>query len=301
MNANRPEGDQAMSNERETHRSVKGRSSALALAAAVVTQISLKYFLGVSWFWSIVAGLGVLLAPGLNNVLRKKVASMIWEKGPTWAIGNLRPLDLKSSEPFRRRAGRSHSSGTLMSPLARESLAVWMNNRRFRLGDRMDTEALAGAGFGEASSVIRVRAQALWDQVLMVSNQCNARSFGGELNVVTMKGKSPTASDFDVTGYVTAFLFFARLDPERPLGSVELERIVIVLAGGRFMLDAVTTTFGKLATEMLGPPQVGSRGQRIWQAGEIFLVCEEEQWKEIKRTTFTWTSETLSLRRQDEN
>jgi hypothetical protein len=140
----------------------------------------------------------------------------------------------------------------------------------------------------------KCRHGALYYQALVVSKDCNVRAFGHQLNIVTMKGKDSTTSDFDLTGYVTAFLFFTRLDSERSTGR-QLQRIVIVLAGGDFMLNHVTANFVKFATEFFGPSEAGSRGQHIWRAGDCFLVCEEEQWKAIRRTTFTRTSETLSL------
>jgi hypothetical protein len=81
----------ATSNEKETQSGLNDQGRIIAFAAAVVT-VSLKHFLGVSWFWSIAAGFGVLLVPGLHNMLRKKLVSMIWQAGPTWAIGNLHRL-----------------------------------------------------------------------------------------------------------------------------------------------------------------------------------------------------------------
>jgi hypothetical protein len=110
----------------------------------------------------------------------------------------------------------------------------------------------------------KCRHGALYYQALVVSKDCNVRAFGHQLNIVTMKGKDSTTSDFDLTGYVTAFLFFTRLDSERSTGR-QLQRIVIVLAGGDFMLNHVTANFVKFATEFFGPSEAGSRGQHIWR------------------------------------
>lgn len=266
---------------------------AFFILPAVLVQFSLKFYLGVSWFWSITAALIVLLVFKLLAGLKKWAGSKVMEAGPTWAFGNLPPLDLKSSEQFIGRAAPSRRHGSSMPQIYCETLAVYINKRRFALDDRMDVEALALAGFDEGGSVARVQARALPDQSLLVSKHCVAQSFGGEFTVVTlMNTKNPNSATADTT----AFLFFSKLDTERPLGRVKLERIVIVVAGGPDMLDHVTKNFIQLASEMFGKPLSGSRGQRLWRAGENFLVCEQEKWKALKRTTFTWTSEELAIR-----
>jgi hypothetical protein len=247
-----------------------------------------------SLLWPIVIGLAGLLVFGLLRRLLRAARDSLLEAGPTWLFGNLPPLDVKSRSASNP-TGRPPSGGGVGSLRQgpRDSLSVFINQQDFTVGDRFAIDKLFPAGFDEAGSVVRVQAGALPHQTLLVATHCVARSFGGEFTVAPlMRGKDPSPASADST----AFLYFAKPDPARPLELGRLERITVVVAGGYLMLNAVTKRFAQLASEMFGGPLSGSRKQRIWRAGDRFLVCEEEEWKDLRRATFIWTSEELATR-----
>jgi hypothetical protein len=249
--------------------------------------------LGFPWLWSIVIGLAVLLVIGLVVELPRVARSYFLEAGPTWALGNLPPLELRSRVASGRGTWRaSGRDGGSMPQPPRDGLAVHINGQAFSLGDRFQIDKLFPANFGEGGSVDRVRAGALPHQTMLVAKHCVAKAFGGEFAVAPlMRGKGPSPAMADTT----AFLFFAKPDPAGPLEPSGLERITIVMAGGGLALTTVTRHFAALASEMFGEPLVRPRGQRIWKAGDVFLLCDEEEWKGLRRTTFVWTRESLDI------
>ena len=275
--------------ERPSTRRFGAAIAGISLLVAVLVQLSLRFYLGFSWFWSIVIGVAVLIVIGLLAALPVLTYTYAREAGVIWVFGNLRPLDLRNlAEPSRTAARTSGRPARPMPHDWRETLSVQINTQSFSLGGPFDAEKLFFANFEKAGSVARVRAAALPGQTMLIANQCVVRTFGDEF-IVTPLAKGDISSP--VTSDTTAFLFFAEPDPSRPIAPIGLERITIVVAGGWLTLDLVTKRFVDLASELFGEPHRGSRGQRIWHAGDLCLVCEVEQYKELHRSTFIWTTE----------
>ncbi len=262
------------------------------VVAAALVQVSLKFYWGFSWIWSIVIGLSLLFAVGLLAVLVKIRRSFHLETGITWIFGDLPPLDLRSRDaPGRDLARPSGSPAMLMPQDSKEAFSVHINDQAFSLGGRFEADRLFLADFDEGGSVARVRARALPEQTMLMARHCIARSFGDFIIAPGTKGEASSPAAVDVT----AFLFFALAHTAGVPEPGRLVRITIVAAGGRNVLDAVTRSFVDKASKMYGEPHMGSRSRRIWRAGGCFLVCEEEEYKDLQRSTFIWTMEDLDI------
>lgn len=259
------------------------RLVSVAYLAAILVQFSLKFYLEFSWLWSIVVALVVLVVVVVVEALLRTAGASVLND-PTWLFGNLPPLELK--HPDRAGAQLSGLAGS-MPQQTRDNLVVDINRQTFSLGDGFEAGRLALANFVECKSVALVRARAAPNQIALITSRCVAQSFGGEFTVATLMKENTPPSVMIVS---TAFLYYGKRNPLEPL---RLERIAVVVAGGDRMLGTITRGFAMLATEMLGESILGSRGQRIWEAGDLFLVLEEQEWKDLRRATIIWTSESL--------
>jgi hypothetical protein len=259
-----------------------GPGIAVSLLASVTTQFVLRFFAGFSWTGSILIGLGVLLVPAVLFALARVVKKRVLDAGPAWAFGNLPSLDLgDESDPARSalEVTRFYRQASLRDPS--RSLAVQVNDVEFYPGEPLMAEKLEVARFERAGTMAQVQARAQGGQKVFVTKRCKARSFGGEFIAGTlMKEDTPPPVISDLTTY----LFF---------GDGGLERITLVLAGGRSSIDGRARSLSRLASEMWGQPDSGSRGQDTWRSGPFSLVSEVESWKVLRRGTFTWTLETL--------
>jgi hypothetical protein len=280
--------------ERQLNPRAVAATAGIALLGAALVQLVLRFLVGFSWFSSIVIGLAVLAGVGLLATLLIVASTRYLKEDVTWLFGNLPPLELRSRSSPGRTTARSSGRPVRRTPQdGADPLSVQINSQSFSLGGRFEADKLFLAGFDKAGSVARVRSNALPGQTVLVARQCAARSFGGEFGVAPLaKGNMTSPAKADTT----AFLYFGKPDPTRPFPPPGIERISVIAAGGRLTLDFVTGHFARLATEMFGEPHRGPRAQRIWPAGDLFLVCEEEEYKDLYRSTFTWTTEDLDVR-----
>lgn len=273
--------------ESETASGRDERLAGISLLAAVAVQFSLKFYFGFSWIWSIVIAVAAGLVIALFSQALKVGRASLLKADFTWVFGNLPPLEMKR----RRRSDWTPSSRSAGagSHRLRGELIVHINGQAFSLSDEFEVDKLLPANLEKCGSVDLVRARALPNQVVVVARRCVVRSFGGEFTAVTLLKENTPPSMKSVTG---AFLYFGKASPLEPL---RLERIAVVVAGGEHMLRTITRQFSKLASEMLGESLNGSRGQRMWDAGDLFLVLEKEAWEDLRRATITWTCEDLDV------